>query len=123
MHQAKVGNLAEVDIWGDGTARREFMYAGDLADAVLRAMKGFDQLPDLINIGLGHDYSINEYYAAVAQVIGWEGQFVHDTTKPVGMKQKLVDIDRQRAWGWMPATALHEGIEKAYHYYLQDKHA
>ncbi|WP_397411205.1 GDP-L-fucose synthase family protein [Polaromonas sp.] len=123
VHQAKVGNLAEVDIWGDGSARREFMYAGDLADAVLRAMEDFDQLPDLINIGLGHDYSINEYYAAAAQVIGWQGKFVHDTTKPVGMKQKLVDIGRQRAWGWMPATALNEGINKAYHYYLQDKHA
>ena len=123
VHQAKAQHLAEVDIWGDGSARREFMYAGDLADAVLRAMEDFDQLPDLINIGLGHDYSINEYYAAAAQVIGWQGDFVHDTTKPVGMKQKLVDIDRQRAWGWMPATALHEGIGKAYHYYLQDKRA
>lgn len=123
VHQAKVGNLAAVEIWGDGSARREFMYAGDLADAVLRAMEDFDQLPNLINIGLGHDYSINEYYAAAAQVIGWQGDFVHDTSKPVGMKQKLVDIGRQRAWGWMPATALHEGIKKAYHYYLQDKHA
>lgn len=123
VHQAKVQKLPTVEIWGDGTARREFMYAGDLAGAVLRAMGGFDQLPDLMNIGLGHDYSINEYYAVAAEVIGWQGQFVHDTTKPVGMKQKLVDIGRQRAWGWMPATALHEGIKKSYHYYLQDKHA
>lgn len=123
VHQAKIHQLTEVDIWGDGTARREFMYAGDLADAVLRALNDFDQLPDLINIGLGHDYSINEYYAAAAQVIGWQGQFVYDVTKPVGMKQKLVDIGKQRAWGWMPATALHEGIKKAYHYYLQDKDA
>lgn len=123
VHQAKVQNLATVEIWGDGTARREFMYAGDLADAVLRAMDDFDQLPDLMNIGLGHDYNINEYYAAAAQVIDWQGQFAHDTTKPVGMKQKLVDIGRQRAWGWMPATALREGIKKAYHYYLQDTHA
>ena len=123
LHQAKVGNLPEVDIWGDGSARREFMYAGDLADAVLRAMDDFEQLPELINIGLGRDYSINEYYAAAAQVIGWQGNFVHDTSKPVGMKQKLVDIGRQRAWGWMPATALHEGIEKAYHFYLQDQQA
>lgn len=120
LHRAKVGTLPAVDIWGDGSARREFMYAGDLADAVLRAMDDFEQLPDLINIGLGREYSINEYYAAAAQVIGWQGDFVHDTSKPVGMKQKLVDIGRQRAWGWMPATALHEGIEKSYHYYLQE---
>lgn len=120
VHQAKVQHLAEVDIWGDGTARREFMYAGDLAGAVLQAVQDFSQLPDLINIGLGHDYSINEYYAAAAQVIGWSGRFVHDTTKPVGMKQKLVDITLQSTWGWTPVTALHSGIEKAYQYYLME---
>ncbi len=123
VHLAKIQNLPEVDIWGDGTARREFMYAGDLADAVLQAVQDFSQLPDLINIGLGYDHSINDYYAAVAQVIGWKGNFVHDLTKPVGMRQKLVDITRQRAWGWMPATALSSGIEKAYQYYLMEQKA
>ena len=123
VHQAKVQHLAEVDIWGDGTARREFMYAGDLAGAVLQAVQDFSQLPDLINIGVGHDHSINDYYAAAAQVIGWQGKFVHDITKPVGMKQKLVDITRQRTWGWMPATALNAGIEKAYQYYLMEQNA
>ncbi len=120
VHQAKQQGLATVHIWGDGTARREFMYAGDLADAVLRGLAGFEQLPDLMNIGLGHDFSINEYYAATAEVIGWQGEFVRDTTKPVGMKQKLVDINRQGTWGWMPATDLREGIQKAYQYYLQE---
>lgn len=123
VHQAKVQHLPAVDIWGDGTARREFMYAGDLAGAVLQAVQDFNQLPDLINIGLGHDYSIDEYYGAAAEVIGWKGRFVHDITKPVGMKQKLVDITRQRAWGWMPATALSTGIEKAYQYYLIEQSA
>lgn len=123
VHQAKVQHLVEVDIWGDGTARREFMYAGDLAGAVLKAVHDFDAVPDLINIGLGHDFSINEYYAAAAQVIGWKGRFVHDTTKPVGMKQKLVDITRQRTWGWMPTTSLSAGIENAYQYYLTKQNA
>jgi len=92
-----------------------------LADAVLRALEDFDQLPNLINVGLGHDHSINYYYAVAAQVIGWQGNFVHDITKPIGMRQKLVDISRQRVWGWMPATALSTGIEKAYQYYLMER--
>ena len=123
VHHAKVQQLAEVDIWGDGTARREFMYAGDLAGAVLKAVQDFDAVPDLMNIGLGHDFSINEYYAAAAQVIGWQGRFIHDITKPVGMKQKLVNIARQRAWGWMPSAPLSVGIENAYQYYLTEQNA
>lgn len=123
VHQAKAGGLPSVEIWGDGTARREFMYAGDLADAVLHALSDFDRLPGLLNVGLGHDYSINDYYRAAAEVIGWSGEFVHDTNKPVGMKQKLVDIDRQRAWGWRASTLLNQGIEKTYQFYLQDSQA
>jgi GDP-L-fucose synthase len=123
VHQAKLTGTSEVDIWGDGTARREFMYAGDLAGAVLQAVQDFEKMPDVINIGLGHDHSINEYYAAAAQVIGWQGKFVHDTTKPVGMKQKLVDISRQRGWGWMPGTSLQSGIDKTYQFYLEGQKA
>jgi GDP-L-fucose synthase len=120
VHQAKIRGEAEVEIWGDGTARREFMYAGDLADAVFKALGHFDSLPDLMNVGLGHDYSINEYYAIAAEVIGWSGKFVHDLSKPVGMKQKLVDTSRQHSWGWHARTTLRDGIEKSYHYYLQN---
>lgn len=121
IHNAKEKNLAEIDIWGDGSARREFMYAGDLADAVLCAVRNFSNLPDLINIGLGCDYSINEYYEIAAKVIGWQGKFIHDITKPVGMKQKLVDITLQKKWNWMPKTSLVVGIEEAYKYYLMEK--
>ena len=72
-----------------------------------------------MNIGLGLDYSINDYYASVAAVIGWEGRFVHDLSKPVGMKQKMVDISRQSTWGWASATPLVAGIEQAYKFYLE----
>lgn len=120
VHQAKSRGLASVEIWGDGSARREFMYAGDLADATLKALREFNQIPDLMNIGLGTDYSIQDYYTCAASVIGWSGTFDYDTTKPVGMKQKLVAVDKQRQWGWMPQTSLRDGIQKAYHYYLQE---
>lgn len=119
LHQAKQKGLKSVEIWGDGTARREFMYAADLADLIVRAIKDFDSLPDVMNVGLGHDYSVSDYYQAVAEVIGYKGKFTYDTTKPVGMARKLVNIDRQKSWGWVAKTSLNFGIKNTYEYYLE----
>ncbi len=120
VHEAKVMGKSRIEIWGDGTARREFLYAGDFADAVLHGIKDFAALPDLINIGVGRDYSVNEYYSAVAKTIGWEGSFFHDTNRPVGMKQKLVNVEKQQAWGWKPSVSLGDGIAKTYEFYLEE---
>jgi GDP-L-fucose synthase len=120
VHQAKQSGQATVEIWGDGTARREFMYAGDLADAILRAINSFDTLPTYMNVGLGHDHTINDYYQAAAEVMGYTGGFVHDLSKPVGMARKLVSVERQQAWGWSARHALRDGIEKTYNYYLKE---
>ncbi|MGB7243610.1 MAG: GDP-L-fucose synthase [Sulfitobacter sp.] len=119
MHDAKVLKRPSVEIWGDGTARREFMFAGDLADVALKAIDNIDGLPDLMNIGMGHDYSINEYYSAVADVIGWDGSFTHDLSKPVGMKQKLCSTARQIEWGWTAPTSLKDGLLKTYRHYKE----
>lgn len=119
VHQAKVAGDGQVEVWGDGTARREFMYAGDLADVLVRAVKEFDTLPKMMNVGLGRDYSINEYYQATADVMGYRGTFIHDLTKPVGMARKLVNIERQQAWGWSAQDTLRTGIEKTYEFYLK----
>jgi GDP-L-fucose synthase len=119
VHQAKIQKEKSVEIWGDGNARREFMYAGDLADAILKAIAEFEKVPDLMNVGLGIDHSINEYYQVVAKVVGWNGQFTHNLTKPVGMKQKLVSIGRQNTWGWQASSSLEDGIAKAYDFYLK----
>lgn len=118
VHVAKTQGQSEVEIWGDGTARREFMFAPDLADAIWRAVETFDSLPDMMNVGVGRDHSVNDYYRIAAQVIGWTGCFVHDTSRPAGMKQKLVSIERQAAWGWTPATSLEDGIRATYQHYL-----
>ncbi|MGM8889085.1 NAD-dependent epimerase/dehydratase family protein, partial [Psychrobacter sp. 1U2] len=119
LHQAKLQNANEVEIWGDGTARREFMYAEDLADAVFYAFDNFERMPDMLNIGLGHDFSINEYYDAVATIVGFEGSFAHDLTKPVGMKQKLVSTEKLEEFGWKHRYSLTEGLQKTYQYYLE----
>lgn len=119
VHQAKVKKISRVEIWGDGQARRELMYAADLAEALLKAIHDFDILPDYMNIGLGFDHTINEYYEAVAKVVGFDGEFIHDTSKPVGVGRKLLNIDRQLNWGWSAMHTLSSGIEKTYKYYLQ----
>lgn len=119
VHNALIQRERSVTVWGDGTARREFMYAGDLADAVVRAIDNFDSLPDLMNLGLGHDYSVNDYYRTAADIMGWNGKFIHDLSKPVGMKQKLVDIARQTTWGWSPRRTLAEGLRETYSFYME----
>jgi len=112
VHQAKNSGHKTVEIWGDGTARREFMYAGDLADAIVRTITNFETLPFYMNIGLGQDHTINEYYKAAAEVMDYTGSFVRDHSKPVGMARKLVSVERQVAWGWSARHELRDGIEK-----------
>lgn len=120
VYLAKQSGQTSVEIWGDGTARREFMYAGDLADAIVQAIKEFDSLPGLMNVGLGYDYTINEYYRAAADVMDYTGSFVHDLGKPVGMARKLVSVERQKTWGWSARSDLRTGIEKTCAYYLRE---
>ncbi|MFL2980892.1 MAG: NAD-dependent epimerase/dehydratase family protein [Methylophilaceae bacterium] len=120
IHQAKETNINEVEVWGDGLARREFMYAGDLADAIIWSIKNFNKLPKYMNIGLGVDMTINEYYKEAAKVIGFTGNFKHDETKPVGMVRKLVNTDIQAKLGWSPSTSLEVGLQKTYEFYLKE---
>ncbi|GHT53137.1 GDP-L-fucose synthase [Spirochaetia bacterium] len=120
IYDAMKHHEQEVIIWGDGTVRREFMYAADLAVCIGKAIQNFESLPDIMNVGLGFDWTINEYYETVKEVLGYKGTFTHDLTKPVGMKQKLLDIARQTQWGWKSETTLEEGIRKTYEFFLQE---
>jgi nucleoside-diphosphate-sugar epimerase len=117
IHDAVVTNENEVGIWGTGEARREFMFAEDLADFIFYAIDHFSDLPQNTNVGLGEDWTINEYYETVANIIGFKGNFVHDTTKPTGMMQKLIDDTKLRAFGWTAKTTLKDGIAKTYEFY------
>ena len=117
IYEAKKNNIDEVEIWGDGLSRREFMYAGDLADFVYYALAHFDKMPQNLNVGLGRDYTINEYYQVIAKVIGYEGTFTHDLSKPMGMKKKMIDNTQLIAFGWQPKTSLEEGIKQTLEYF------
>ena len=119
IHTAKVNNLSAVKIWGDGTARREFLYAEDLAGAILLAAEDLHKIPNIMNIGFGLDYSVNEFYETVAEVLGWKGSLERDLSMPVGMTQKLNGIDRQKEWGWKAQTSLKTGIKRTYQYFLE----
>ncbi len=93
------------------------MYAEDLADFVFYAIENFEKMPQNLNVGLGFDYTINEYYSVIAKVLGYNGTFVHDLTKPVGMRQKLIDDTKLKQFGWKHSTSLEEGIEKTVDYF------
>ena len=110
-----------VEIWGDGSARREFMYAKDLADALYFSIANFEKLPSIMNIGFGKDYTITEYYETVAQVMGYHGSFQYNHSMPVGMKRKLLDTSLQYSLGWKPITSLERGIELTHNYYKGSK--
>ena len=117
LYQAKLNQVDIVDIWGDGTARREFMFAEDAADCIWKAAENIETCPAVMNVGLGHDWSINEYYEAIAEVVGYRGTFEHDLSKPIGMKQKLVDTTLAKNWGWQSSTSLREGLEQTFKFY------
>lgn len=119
MHEAAKTNNP-VEIWGTGEARREFMFVEDLIDFITWSIDNYDQLPNLINIGLGHDYRITEYYQAIAEVIGFTGDFTYDLSKPEGMRRKLCSIQKQSQLGWEPKHSLKEGLEKTYQFYLNN---
>lgn len=120
IHQAKLNKDDSVQLWGDGNARREFMYAGDFAKLIIQAINDFERLPNYMNVGLGYDYTIHEYYLAAAKVIGFTGKIVYDLKKPVGMLRKLLNIDSQIRFGWKPQVILEEGIENTYNFYLHE---
>ncbi|MDD3269864.1 MAG: NAD-dependent epimerase/dehydratase family protein, partial [Syntrophomonadaceae bacterium] len=119
LHEALRTGAKQVEIWGDGNVRREFMYTGDFADCLINAIKHFDNLPYLMNVGVGRDYTVNEYYALLAEIMGYSGSFSHDPSKPVGMQNKLVDITKQIEWGWHKNNDIRTGLAATYDFYLE----
>jgi GDP-L-fucose synthase len=119
LHNAK-NNNSIAEIWGNGKARREFMYAEDLADFIAFAIENYDRLDGYMNVGLGYDYSILEYYEQIAKVVGYQGRFIFNESQPVGMQKKLCSIEKQNALGWEPKYSLIDGIKKTNDFFLKN---
>ena len=112
-HEAKAAGSPELVIWGTGTPRREFLHVDDCADALVRIMKEYSE-DEHINVGFGDDLPIKELAELVAEVVGFQGRIVFDTTKPDGTPRKLMDSAKLRSLGWEPSIPLRQGLSMAY---------
>ena len=118
FHEAKEEKSPSVTIWGTGTPRREFLFVDDLAEACCFVMKQYDE-SGILNIGTGVDLAIHELAEVIAEVVGFKGEIVYDTSKPDGTPVKLLDVSKMKQLGWQATTQLREGIEKTYSWFLQ----
>jgi GDP-L-fucose synthase len=119
FHEAKTSGATEVEVWGTGTPRREFLHVDDLADACLFLMQGYSS-EQLINIGWGIDVSITELAALVARTVGYSGAVRFNTTMPDGTPRKLLDVTKIHALGWAARTPLDEGLVNTYQWFLNN---
>lgn len=119
VHEAKVAGQSEMVMWGTGSPLREFMHVDDLADACVFLMRNYDGA-DHVNVGVGEDVSIRDLAVLIGEVVGWNGQFVQDLTKPDGTPRKLMDSGRLQGLGWSSTIPLREGIAHAYEAFLSD---
>ena len=113
IHEAKVRDDATVTIWGSGSPRREFMHVDDMADALVFILKRYEGESHL-NVGTGTDVTIAQVAETIADVVGWDGDFVYDTAMPDGMPRKLLDVSRLRDLGWTSRIDLADGIAMTY---------
>lgn len=119
IHAAKLNNSKSITIWGNGLARREFLFVDELAESLIFLMDKYYE-NEFINIGSGIDVSILELNKIVSKVIGYDGTIKFDLTKPNGMPQKLLDVTRLNRLGWKNEIELEEGIRKTYNWYLEE---
>jgi GDP-L-fucose synthase len=118
FHEAKIGGDANVEVWGSGTPRREFLHVDDLADACVFLMNNYSS-PEIVNVGWGKDVSILELAQLVREVVGFEGELIFDSSRPDGTPRKLLDTTRLQALGWRPNIELREGIRSTVAWFQQ----
>ena len=119
IYKAKLKNEKIIEIWGDGKSRREFTYVGDVASFISENLNSIESWPILMNIGIGQDYTIDEYYKIIAQELNYYGSFVYDLGKPSGIQRKLMDSSVARKFGWSPKVGIVEGVHISVGWFLE----
>ena len=119
FHEAKEAGLSTVTCWGDGSPLREFLYVDDLADLCLFLMNNYSG-NETVNAGTGKEITIKALTELVAEVIGYDGEILWDTSKPNGTPRKLLDVSKSAAMGWKYRTELKDGIKAAYEDFLNN---
>jgi GDP-L-fucose synthase len=120
FHDARLAGRPEVQVWGTGTPRREFLHVDDLADACVFLMRRYDGAPH-INVGTGEDQTIRELAETVRDIVYPEAVLAFDASKPDGTPRKLLDVSRLHALGWRHRIGLREGIESSYRWFLENR--
>jgi len=119
FHEAKINKHSDVILWGSGTPMREFLFADDMAEAVVYALE--NNLPEyLYNIGIGKDVTIKELAETIQKVTGYKGQIFWDAEKPDGTPRKLMDVSKMKDIGWEYSTELEDGIKRTYQWFLDN---
>jgi len=119
FHDAKINNLPSVSVWGSGIARREFLYIGDLAKALIFLMNHYSS-PEPINIGTGDDICINSLVDLIRKTVGYAGEVKWDTSYPDGVTVRNMDVTKLTLMGWNAETPLPKGIENAYKWFVDN---
>ena len=122
FHDAKMENKQEVEVWGTGQPKREFLYVDDLADACVFLMNNSDykDIGAFINIGTGKELTIKQLAERIKNIIGFKGDLKFNTDMPDGTPRKLLDSSKLHSLGWQPKTALDDGIKKTYEWFVKN---
>ena len=119
FHEAKTEGRDEVTCWGDGSPLREFLYVDDLANLCVFLMNHYSG-NETVNAGTGKELTIKELTEMVAEVVGFTGRILWDTSKPNGTPRKLLDVSKSRKLGWTYSTELRDGLKLAYDDFLNN---
>lgn len=118
-HEAKLRGDRQIVVWGTGTPRREFLHSDDCADALVFLLKNYSG-DEHVNVGSGEDLTILELTRMVCEVVGFEGEIIHDLTKKDGTSRKLMSADKLRGMGWQPRIGLRQGLAETYQWFLDN---